>query len=375
MLLVRSRDMARLQNQTERQELDDWLRLLGRRIIELLNEAPQARALPARLTGSDFVVLFPVGGGPEVMRPVQKLRELLETLRVKLDSHNLSRWAYALTDYTVQCTTKEVLTRLDQALMCAESAGHEEIEFLSYADHEDGVLLMGEASWRTLISQALDHDRLSLDVRRVQYEGDDIDDRHEAALALQEDDPDQPVMSGFLFMPAAARLGLSPACDMRALCLALNWLGEHDGILVIRMSIASILDAQYLEEIRQICDNADPELLRRLVVELDAYGLSRHLEAFRAFGRGVIEAGIHVGLRGLDQQPDALRQIHEVDFAYVKLGGNFVRELLASPGGVQMMVAVTETAIGMGMRVYVDDADDAATRRMVIEYGALPRVA
>ena len=374
-LLVRSRDMARLQNQTERQELDDWLRLLGRRIIELLNEAPQARALPARLTGSDFVVLFPVGGGPEVMRPVQKLRELLETLRVKLDSHNLSRWAYALTDYTVQCTTKEVLTRLDQALMCAESAGHEEIEFLSYADHEDGVLLMGEASWRTLISQALDHDRLSLDVRRVQYEGDDIDDRHEAALALQEDDPDQPVMSGFLFMPAAARLGLSPACDMRALCLALNWLGEHDGILVIRMSIASILDAQYLEEIRQICDNADPELLRRLVVELDAYGLSRHLEAFRAFGRGVIEAGIHVGLRGLDQQPDALRQIHEVDFAYVKLGGNFVRELLASPGGVQMMVAVTETAIGMGMRVYVDDADDAATRRMVIEYGALPRVA
>lgn len=373
-LLVRSRDMARLQNQTERQELDDWLRLLGRRIIELLNENPETRALPARLTGSDFVVLFPVGGGPEVMRPVQRLRELLETLRVKLDSHNLSRWAYALTDYTVQCTTKEVLTRLDQALMCAESAGHEEIEFLSYADHEDGDLLMGEASWRTLITQALDHDRLSLDVRRVQYEGDDIADRHEAALALQEDDPDQPVMSGFLFMPAAARLGLSPACDMRALCLALNWLGEHDGVLVIRMSIASILDAQYLEEIRQICGNADPELLHRLAVELDAYGLSRHLEAFRAFARGVIEAGLHVGLRGLDQQPDALRQIHEVDFTYVKLGGNFVRELLASPGGVQMMVAVTETAIGMGMRVYVDDADDPGTRRMVIEYGALPRV-
>ncbi|MHA3904251.1 EAL domain-containing protein [Castellaniella sp. WN] len=374
-LLVRSRDMARLQNQTERQELDDWLRLLGRRIIELLNESPQARALPARLTGGDFVVLFPVGGGPEVMRPVQKLRELLETLRVKLDSHNLSRWAYALTDYTMQCTTKEVLTRLDQALMCAESAGHEEIEFLSYADHEDGELLMGEASWRTLISQALDHDRLSLDVRRVQYEGDDVDDRHEAALALQEDDPDQPRMSGFLFMPAAARLGLSPACDMRALCLALNWLGEHDGVLVIRMSIASILDAQYLDEIRQICGNADPELLHRLVVELDAYGLSRHLEAFRAFARGIIAAGAHVGLRGLDQQPDALRQIHEVDFAYVKLGGTFVRELLASPGGVQMMVAVTETAIGMGMRVYVDDAEDQGTRRMVMEYGALPRAA
>src|SRR5690606_1974087 len=166
--------------------------------------------------------------------------------------------------------------------------------------------------WRALICQARDHAGLSLDVRRVQYEGDDTAERYEAGLMLQEDDPDQPRMSGFLFMPAAARLGLSPACDLRALCLALNWLGEHDGVLVIRMSIASILDAAYLEEIRQVCSNADPELLQRLVIELDAYGLNRHLEAFRIFGQGIIEIGMHVGLRGLDQLPDALRQIHEV---------------------------------------------------------------
>lgn len=373
-LLVRQRDMARLQNQSDRQEIDDWLRLLGKRLTEVLAGYPQARALPARLNGADFAVLFPVGGGPEVMRPIQRLHELFETLRVKLDSQNLSRWAFALTDYTAQCTPKEVLTRLDLALMCAESAGHSEVEFLSHADRETGELRMGEASWRTLISQALDHDRLSLDVRRVAYEGDDLTERYEASLSLQEDDPNQPRLSGYLFMPAAARLGLSSDCDMRALALALSWLGEHPGILVVRMSVSSMLDSQYLDEVRRICAYADPELLQRVVVELDAYGLSRHLEAFKTFTQGLQEAGMHVGLRGLDQQPDALRKIHEVDFSYVKLGGAFVRELLSSPGGVQMMVAVTETAIGMGMRVYVDDADDEATRRMVIEYGGLPRL-
>ncbi|WP_322999120.1 EAL domain-containing protein [Castellaniella sp.] len=372
-LLVRQRDMARLQNQSDRQEIDDWLRLLGGRLVEVLADYPQAHALPARLNGADFAILFPVGGGPEVMRPIQRLHELFETLRVKLDSQNLSRWAFALTDYTAQCTPKEVLTRLDLALMCAESAGHAEVEFLSHADRETGELRMGEASWRTLISQALDHDRLSLEVRAVQYEGDDVTDRHEASLSLQEDDGDQPPLSGYLFMPAAARLGLSSDCDMRALALALGWLGEHPGVLVVRMSMSSILDTQYLDEVRRICAYADPELLRRVVVELDAYGLSRHLDAFKAFASGLIDTGVSVGLRGLDQQPDALRKIHEVDFAYVKLGGAFVRELLSSPGGVQMMVAVTETAIGMGMRVYVDDADDEATRRMVVEYGALPR--
>ncbi|MGB3836909.1 EAL domain-containing protein [Castellaniella sp.] len=372
-LLVRQRDMARLQNQSDRQEIDDWLRLLGSRLVEVLAEYPKARALPARLNGADFVILFPVGGGPEVMRPVQRLHVLFETLRVKLDSQNLSRWAFALTDYTVQCTPKEVLTRLDLALMCAESAGHTEVEFLSHADHQAGELRMGEASWRTLISQALDNDRLSLDVRRIQYQGDDITERHEASLRLQEDDPAQPSMSGYLFMPAAARLGLSSDCDMRALALALSWLGEHPGLLVIRMSISSVLDTQYLDEMRQVCAFADPALLARLVIELDAYGLSRHLKDFKAFSEGITEMGIQIGLRGLDQEPDALRKIHEANFSYVKLGGSFVHELLSSPGGVQMMVAVTETAIGMGMRVYIDDAEDEATRQMVMEYGALVR--
>ncbi|MFT0532034.1 EAL domain-containing protein [Castellaniella hirudinis] len=372
-LLVRQRDMARLQNQSDRQEIDDWLHLLGTRVHETLAEYPQARALAARLNGADFAVLLPVGGGPEVMRPIQRLHELFETLRVKLDSQNLSRWAFALTDYTVQCTPKEVLTRLDLALMCAESAGHDEVEFLSHADRDSSELRMGEASWRTLISQALDEDRLSLEVRTVRYEGDDLTERHEASLSLREDGGLQPPMSGYLFMPAAARLGLSSDCDMRALALALSWLGEHPGVLVVRMSVSSLLNSQYLDEVRRICAFADQDLLRRVVVELDAYGLTRYLDAFKAFTQGLNHVGIAVGLRGLDQQPDALRKIHEIDISYVKLGGAFVRDLLSSPGGVQMMVAVTETAIGMGVRVYVDDADDEATRSMVLEYGALPR--
>jgi EAL domain-containing protein (putative c-di-GMP-specific phosphodiesterase class I) len=235
---------------------------------------------------------------------------------------------------------------------------------------------MGEASWRALITQALERDRLALDVRQVQYEGDDIQARYEGALSLQEDEPGQPPLPGHLFMPAATRLGLSSACDVRALCLALGWLGEHpEALLVVRMPVSALLDTQPRDEVRQVCERADPELVGHIVVELDAYGLGRHLEVFREFAQGAIAAGLHIGLRGLDQQTDALRQLHEVDFAYVKLGGTFMHDLLSSPGGVQMMVAITETAIGMGMRVYVDDADDEATRRMVMEYGALPRVA
>src|SRR5690606_23895936 len=96
--------------------------------------------------------------------------------------------------------------------------------------------------------------------------------------------------------------------------------------------------------------------------------------AVRTFTRRMADLGVHVGLRRLDAQTDALQRIHEADFTYVKLGGNFVRGMLLSPGGVQIMVAVTETAIGLGMKVYVDDVADEGTRQMVREYGAMPRL-
>lgn len=374
-LLARARDMAHLQNQVERAELADWLHLVGRRLGDLLEEFPDAQGLAARLNGSDIAVLFPVGGGPDVMRLVQRVQETLESLRIRLDGHQLSRWAFALTDYTGRCAIQDVLQRLDQALMRAESAGRTQIEFLSRADQENGIVYMGEAAWRALICQALDHDRLSLRAQSVEYEGDDLPARHEAALSLQEDEPRQPAMPGELFMPAAVRLGLSAACDVRAVCLALGWLGEHaHAMLVIRVSAASLLDPRFQDEVCQVCERADPLLMARLVIELDAFALSRHPDAFRGFAQAVAQHGLRIGLRGLDQQPDALRQLHEVDFAYVKLGGGFVRDLRTSPGGVQMLVAITETAIGMGVRVYADDAEDDATRRLVLEYGALPRV-
>ncbi len=372
-LLMRQRDMARIQNQTPRGEVDGWLRLVGQRLTETMDEYPSTRPLVARLNGADFVVLFPVGGGTEVMRPIQRLRQVLDTLRLPLDSHNLSRWALALTDYTAQCTPKEVMTRLDLALMCAESAGHAEIEFMSHADRQDDAPQFGEASWRALIGQALAHDRFRLDARPVAYEGDDIEARYEATLSLHEDDPDQPSISGFLFMPAAQRLGLSAACDLRAIALGLGWLGAHEGVLVVRASVASLLDGHFSDEAAELLRRAGEGLAQRLAIELDAYGLVHHPEVFKAFAGAVMAAGGHVGLRGLDMQTEALQHIHEVDFTYVKLGGSLVRNLMSSPGGAQILVAVTETAIGMGMKVYVDDVEDERARRMVEEYGALPR--
>src|SRR5690606_3790573 len=122
--------------------------------------------------------------------------------------------------------------------------------------------------------------------------------------------------------------------------LALRWLGNHDGVLVVRASVASLLDGHFRGEAAQLLQHAGHELAQRLAIEVDAYGLVRHPESFKDFAESVIAVGGHIGLRGLELQTDALQHIHEVDFTYVKLGGSLIRNLVSSPGGTQMLVAV-----------------------------------
>src|SRR3546814_15282572 len=106
-LLRRQRDTAEMLDESSRREIEDWLGLLGRRITTALADFPTVHPLAARLNGSDCVVLFPEGGGPEITRPLQSLRQLLDTLRVPLDSRRKSRWAVAMTEYVAGCTVKD----------------------------------------------------------------------------------------------------------------------------------------------------------------------------------------------------------------------------------------------------------------------------
>jgi len=42
---------------------------------------------------------------------------------------------------------------------------------------------------------------------------------------------------------------------------------------------------------------------------------------------------------------------------------------MISPGAMQLMVAISETAIGMGIKVYGDEVSDARKAALLREYG------
>ncbi len=370
LMLFRQRDLAGLNITMAHNQADQWLRSVGQAVLRVIEAHPHMHAQAGRLNGSDFVLLMPASSGVDASRMVQQVRQVLDAMRVRLSDGRLCRWSLALTDYTPDCDVSAVLSRLDHGLMRAESAGHDDVEYVSYADGGFGKSTrgQGEAEWRNLLTDALSQGKLELSLRRVVYENHAALDRHEASLELRDGGD---LLSGYLFMPPAVRLGLSADCDLRAIELGLEWLATHSGELVLKISLPSLLLSHFLPELKRRLKglHAQPEHIGRLLLEIDAHGLVAYGAEVRQFCHEVSAAGGRTALRRLSQRPDALMHLHEASFAYVKLGGDMVMGLLASPGARHLARAIAETAAGLDVKVYADDAPDAETRMMLQKYG------
>lgn len=360
-LMVRLRDLQALNTQHARQQVDEWLQSVWQQVQQLLAEHAQVQAQLARLNGSDFVVLLPGAPGPEGMHMVQQLRKLLLPLSLPLQGGSQwSRWAFALTAYASTDTVGEVLARLDQGLMQAESAGHGEVEYAE-PQHQSGPMGAGEHNWQQLLSDALQAPQLlQIAVQRqtsASLVGTDV--RHEAALELHT--PDGRVLAGALFLPAAVRLGMSAAYDAQALALGLQWLCSHPGqTLVVRVSVPSLEQDELLPHVQQLLQSPLAQglgaALQHLVLELDAHALEIMPQRVVALCEVAASAGVGVGLRRLDQSPKALWHVSSLPLRYVKLGGHFAEQSFHKPGVRHLLEAMVGAAQEQHVQVYITDS-------------------
>lgn len=381
-LIFRQRDLPAINALHDRQQTDVWLRTVGdtvRQVLKAARDPSRPEPQLARLNGSDFAVLLAGYDGPDTTDLIQALRQALDALRIRTADDRLCRWSYALTDFVPGCDVGKVLARLDHGLMRAENAGHDEVEYMASAEYRATTPRggPGETAWKTLIREGLEQGRLELTVHADAYRDDDTPDRHEALLVLRDAEDPGSVISGYLFMPPAVRLGLSGACDLRAVELGIRWVRENPGSLSLRVSLASLLQADFMPQLERILANAEAsrDQLERLVIEIDAHGFVAYPDELDAFCALAEKAGVGVGVRRLAEQPAALLRLHKVSIRYIKLGGDLISGLLESPGATQLIAAITEAAIGQGVKVYAHDVPNAPTAALLLEYGVLLPVA
>lgn len=131
-LLVRQRDLARINSVMTRAEVDQWLCTVGQSIMLALQggDADVEQYLLARLSGSDFALLMHAVDRSEALEKAQSVRRALCRLQIAVEDGSLCRWAYALAGYRPRTDIGGMLSSLDLGLMRAESIDHDTIEIV-----------------------------------------------------------------------------------------------------------------------------------------------------------------------------------------------------------------------------------------------------
>ena len=340
--LFRQRDLLEINRSLSRANVDDWLRSMGQQIQQVLSQSSWAQQLSvARLNGSDFVVLARDVDETAMQQLATAIQAELRLQRIQLMSGEFCRWALAQTDYQAGQYLAQVMSRLDQALMRAESAGHEQIECLlsEQTTNNQNYLQESETQWRGIIQTALQHNSFSLDVT---YQTRLNQPWHAATLMLQPQHSTES-LSAYQFMPVATRLGLSAVCDLRTVELALAWLQSHPNErLIIRVSMTSISQEQFAQQVALCLERVDVTLNARLYIELDVFALMKELIQVQRFSHMLHRYGVQLGVRRVLQMPLALLELHDLHANYVRMHAEDIAMMLQKPAGTALLKALWE---------------------------------
>jgi EAL domain-containing protein (putative c-di-GMP-specific phosphodiesterase class I) len=195
---------------------------------------------------------------------------------------------------------------------------------------------------------------------------------HYEALVRLADEPGGGLVAPGRFLPAAERYGLIREIDRMVLSQVATLLaGEHgkQGVrIAINCSSLSITDGEMLAQIEAALALArvDPA---QLVIEVTETAAISDMGRARSFCAGVQALGCMVALDDFGAGFGSFQYLKHLPFQYLKIDGDFIRGLSASPKDQLVVRALVELARGMGKQTIAEYVGDEATVKLLRDYG------
>lgn len=195
---------------------------------------------------------------------------------------------------------------------------------------------------------------------------------HYEALVRLADDPDGPLVAPGDFLPAAERYGLIQEIDRMVIGTVVELLGgelaESDVRIAVNLSALSITDRETLPHIerRLARHRVAPS---RLVLEVTETAAISDMAQAKAFCEGAAALGCEVALDDFGVGFGSFYYVKRLPFRYLKIDGDFIRDLANSAQDQLMVKALVLLARGMGMRTIAEFVGDGETLRLLCELG------
>lgn len=317
----------------------------------------------ARLGGDEFGVLLE--SCPEEQARVQadRLRKSIREYRFywhdKVFELGVSIGMVMVSDHSDNTT--ELLSAADIACYMAKDGGRNRVHVYKLND-ADLARRHGEMHWVARITSALEQSRFVLYKQKmVSLTGPSI--AHYEILVRMIDEENN-IVPPSAFIPAAERFNLMPAIDRWVIEQAFHYLarryqdqGSHLR-LSINLSGASISEDTFLDFIQQRLEfyRIAPEDICFEITETAA--IHRLSQATRLIQQ-LKEAGCQFALDDFGSGLSSFAYLKNMPVDYLKIDGNFVRDIADDPIDYAMVSAIHEVGKAMGIKTVAEFAENA----------------
>jgi len=325
-----------------------------------------------RLGGDEFAIIAPGVDVPEAQELASDLTALIAS------SASLPGAAAATLTTSIGIapfggareTAGDLMVEADIALYEAKDTGRDRAVVYDH-DRDRRRHLRTRLTWSERIRACLEHDLFVLRCQPIQDLRTGRADHYELLLRMPSEDGELLAPATFLY--TAARFGLSSAVDRWVLSRALDLLAdrEHvDGAVCLHVNLAgeSVTGddlPRFLEE-QLPARSIEPS---RIVLEVTETAAIANMNDTREFIGRIRALGCGFALDDFGAGFASFYYLKHLPFDYLKIDGEFVRNLTASATDKLLVRSIVQIAHGLGQRTVAEFVADGPTEALLRELG------
>ncbi|MDB5730191.1 MAG: bifunctional diguanylate cyclase/phosphodiesterase, partial [Variovorax sp.] len=342
-------------------------------VSRLMESCMRSHDTLARLGGDEFGILLENCKVEQAQRVAQSICDKMEEYRF---IHESQRFRIGASIGLVPLDAR--WTQLGAALQAADSACYAAKEAGRNRVHvwlDNDILVRArenQNAWASRLEQALDEDRFMLWGQRIAPIGRAGDGRlHcEVLLRLREEGSGPPILPG-AFLPAAERFHMMPRIDRWVVRHVFEWLAcdavnlEGLGTLFVNLSGQSIGDRAFHRFVADLASSLAIDT-RKLCFEITETAAITHLADANAFIADMRSLGVRIALDDFGAGASSFGYLKALPVDYLKIDGQFVRDLVQDPLDRATVRCFHEVARVMGVKTiaeFVTDDDILAELR------------
>jgi diguanylate cyclase (GGDEF)-like protein/PAS domain S-box-containing protein len=325
----------------------------------------------ARVGGDEFAVLLPQTDAEQARVVADLIVKALHRHVAMLDGKSVRTTVSVGVAMLEGPDAQSVLANADRAMYEAKAAGRDR-----FAIHHPGPGQVERPSMRLATAErirgALEEDRLLLYCQPIFDLKEKEVSQYELLLRLPDDQGGEPILPG-AFLYVAERSGLIQAIDCWVVRKAIALIDEHRRagrrlVLHVNLSGKSIGDPKVTASIEAALAETviDPACL---VFELTETAAISNIEEAKAFTHRLRARGCRFALDDFGAGFGSFFYLKALPFDFLKIDGEFIRGVLASPMDRVVVEAIVSIAKGTGKKTIAEFVGDEDTSRLLEECG------